>query len=103
MKWRSFFIGLGVGVATTILVSETSKRTSTISADKVLTRVKDTFKKESKVDGSWIHMKPEDYKMMDYETKVYKGGISRRNGSDVEQLEFLADAYTGSIIDVYSI
>jgi predicted small secreted protein len=101
MNWKSFILGIGIGAAGGILLSDKLKDASFVSAEKVLKDVKLSFKKEGRVDGSWISMKPEDYQKHSLSTKVYKGGVSRRSEGRLEQYEFLADAYTGTVIDVY--
>jgi predicted small secreted protein len=101
MNWKSFILGIGIGAAGGILLSDKLKDASFVSAEKVLKEVKLSFKKEGRIDGSWISMKPEDYQKHSLSTKVYKGGVSRRSEGGLEQYEFLADAYTGTVIDVY--
>ncbi|MCA1056853.1 PepSY domain-containing protein [Rossellomorea aquimaris] len=103
MNWKSFILGLGIGAAGGILLSDKLKDARFISAEKVLKDVKEAFKKEGKVDGSWITMKPEELKKHSISTNVYKGGISRRVEGRLEQYEFLADAHTGTIIEVYPV
>ena len=46
-------------------------------------------------------MKPEDYQKYAIKTKVYRGGITRRVNGEQQQFEFIADAYSGSVIDIY--
>ena len=101
MNWKSFVFGLGIGAAGGYFLKERLDASSLISAEKVLKEVKLSFKKEGNIDGSWIGMKPEDYHKHSIHTKVYKGGISRRNNGELEQFEFVADAYTGTVVDVY--
>jgi predicted small secreted protein len=101
MNWKSFVFGLGIGAAGGYLLKEKLDDSRLISAEKVLKDVKLTFKKEGSIDGSWIGMKPEDYQKHHVSTKVYKGGISRRKDGELEQYEFVADAYTGTVVDVY--
>jgi predicted small secreted protein len=101
LNWKSFILGIGIGAAGGILLRDKLKDVSLVSAEKVLKDVKLTFKIEGNIDGSWISMKPEDYQKHSFSTKVYKGGVSRRSNGRLEQFEFLADAYTGTVIDVY--
>ncbi|MCA1066002.1 PepSY domain-containing protein [Rossellomorea sp. AcN35-11] len=101
MNWKSFIIGIGIGAAGGYFLKEKLNESSLISAEKVLKDVKQSFKKDGDIDGSWIGMKPEDFQKHSVATKVYKGGVSRRRDGELEQYEFLADAYTGTVIDVY--
>ncbi|MBW3114769.1 MULTISPECIES: PepSY domain-containing protein [Bacillaceae] len=101
MNWKSFIFGLGVGAAGGYLLKGKLDDSRLVSAEKVLKDVKLSFKREGNIDGSWIGMKPEDYRKHSMNTKVYKGGISRRKDGELEQYEFIADAYTGTVVDVY--
>ena len=103
MNWKSFMFGIRIGAVGGYFLKEKFDDSSFISAEKVLRDIKLSFKKEGTIDGSWIGMKPEEYQKHSVSTKVYKGGVSRRKDGDLEQYEFLADAYTGTVIDVYPI
>ena len=46
-------------------------------------------------------MKPEEHQILAVKNQVYRGGISRHHGNELEQFEFIADAKTGTIMDVY--
>lgn len=72
-------------------------------ADKILTRVKEQFREEGSIEGSWIEMTKVPWKKYSYETKVYYGGISRLEDGQVVQYEFVADAYTGTLMDIYKV
>ena len=74
-----------------------------VNADKILNRVKAQFKEEGPIEGSWIEMTKVPWKKYSYETKVYYGGISRLENGQVSQYEFVADAYTGTLMDVYKV
>lgn len=74
-----------------------------VNADKILNRVKAQFKEEGPIEGSWIEMTKVPWKKYSYETKVYYGGISRLEDGQVSQYEFVADAYTGTLMDVYKV
>lgn len=74
-----------------------------VNADKILNRVKDQFKEEGPIEGSWIEMTKVPWKKYSYETKVYYGGISRLEEGQVAQYEFVADAYSGTLMDVYKV
>lgn len=85
-----------------LIHSEVSKR-QTISADTILENLKNHFREEGPIDGSWIEMTKVPWKKFAYETSVYYGGISRVEENKLVQYEFIADAYTGSLIDIYRI
>lgn len=79
-----------------------SKR-KTLKADDILKDVKKEFLDEGPLDGSWIELTKVPWKKFAHKTDVYYGGISRYEDNKLVQYEFIADAYTGSIIDIYSV
>ncbi len=74
-----------------------------VSADRILDNVKKQFKDEGPIEGSWIEMTRVPWKKYSYDTKVYYGGISRFEEGKIVQYEFVADAYTGTLMDIYKI
>ncbi|MBZ5202833.1 PepSY domain-containing protein [Planomicrobium chinense] len=101
MKNRDLLVGFAAGVAATYIIKEVYDRKATLyPADDVLKSVKSAFKEEGPIDGSWIFMKTEPYKQHAVSTEVYKGGITRHREDELEQFEFLADAYTGAVLEV---
>ena len=75
----------------------------TVSADRILDNVKKKFKEDGPIEGSWIEMTKVPWKKYAYNTKVYYGGISRFEKGQITQYEFIADAYTGSVMDIYKV
>lgn len=100
MNWKSFFIGVGVGIVSGFLTKEILDTKMPVSPEKALANAKDLFKKSGPISGSWIHMKTEPYEKQNLPYTVYKGGISRAVNDKIEQFEFIADASTGAVIDV---
>ena len=104
MKLRDFLIGVATGLATAIIVKEASERISPfVPANQVLNHVKDEFKKESPIDGSWIYMKTEDFNNGISSFPVYRGGISRMKNGELETYEFAADARSGVIVELLKV
>lgn len=101
MKMKEFISGVLTGVAAGIVINETIDRVNrNVPADSVLNTVKDAFKKEGPIDGSWIVMKTEPYTKNVISMDVYRGGISRIKDGDLEQFEFAADAKTGTVVEL---
>lgn len=100
MNWKSFFLGVGVGIVSGFLTKEILDAKTYVSPEKALANAKDLFKKSGPISGSWIHMKTEPYENQELQYTVYKGGISRAVNDEIEQFEFIADASTGTVIDV---
>jgi predicted small secreted protein len=103
MNWKSFIVGIGIGAIGGVLLKDTISSSSFVSAEKVLQDVKKSFKQDESIDGSWIEMKPENYEKHSHKTKIYRGGISKRTDSELQQFEFIVDAYTGTLMDLYPI
>lgn len=101
MKCKDFLAGILTGVAAGIVVKEAIERTNPyVSADAVLNGVKEEFKKEGPIDGSWIVMKTEPFENKIISMDVYRGGISRVMNGELEQYEFAADAKTGTVVEL---
>ncbi len=103
MNWKSFLLGVAVGLVGGYAAKEIITQKTAISPDKALSMAKETFKKSGPISGSWILMNAEDYKKDQLQYKVYRGGISRLTGEEMEQYEFIADAGTGTILEAYQL
>ena len=101
MKLRDFLIGVATGLAAAIIIKEASEKISPfVSANQVLNNVKEEFKKESPIDGSWIYMKAEEFNNGIMTIPVYRGGISRVVNGEMETFEFAADARSGVVVEL---
>ncbi|XJZ26522.1 PepSY domain-containing protein [Bacillota bacterium Lsc_1132] len=103
MNWKSFFLGAAVGLAGGYAIKEIIKQKTHVSPEKVLEYVKNEFKQSGGVSGSWIHMEAESYEKGMLQYQVYKGGITKQENGTKEQYMFIADATTGTILDVQRI
>lgn len=74
-----------------------------IHADDILDDVKERFLAEGPIDGSWIELTKTPVQKVAIETDVYYGGISRYEEDELVSYEFIADAYTGSVLDIYKL
>ncbi|MDQ0272223.1 PepSY domain-containing protein [Cytobacillus purgationiresistens] len=101
MNWKSFVLGIGLGLAGGYITRELLSEKIEVSPEKALHNAKAAFKEVGSISGSWIHMKKEPYEKGQLHYEVYKGGISRHTGEEVKQYEFIADAKTGVILDAY--
>lgn len=89
--------GALVGVAATLLVKEFKPKHPSL----VLEQVKQTFQENGSITGSWIDYDPIEYDLFDSLPLVYLGGISKQEGEEIVTFNFVADAYTGDIIDIF--
>lgn len=101
MNLKDFALGVLTGVAAAIIVKEMSERVSPYaSPDQILTNIKNEFKKQAPIDGSWIYMKTEQFSNGFTEAPVYRGGISRTMNGELENFEFAADAHSGAVLEL---
>jgi len=103
LNWKNFLIGAGAGIIAGYYASEALKKNNLASGEKVLHEVKEAFKDAGSVDGSWIKFRPEEYEKYPIKTQVYRGGITTKENGETKQYEFLADAHTGTVIDVFPV
>ena len=101
MKLRDFAIGVVVGLATAVIIKEVSDRALPYkSADEVLASLKQQFKKDGHIEGSWVYMKPEQFENGYTSIPVYRGGITQIIDGESKTYEFVADAYQGILLEV---
>ena len=104
MKLRDYMMGLGTGIVIGVVASQAARKIDlNRSAELVLKEIKDSFKQEGPIDGSWIYMHPEPFQKEAIHIKVYKGGISRVKNGLLEQFEFAADAKTGTVVELLKV
>ncbi|WP_144510893.1 hypothetical protein [Bacillus sp. FJAT-22090] len=104
MKLKDYMMGLGTGIAIGVIASQAANKLElNRSAELVLKDIKNSFKEEGPIDGSWIFMNPEPFQKGAIHLKVYKGGISRMRNGEFEQYEFAADAKNGTVVDLVKI
>ena len=99
MNLNKVIVGFCTGIVVGAFISQKVKK-KTISSDMALNLAKKAFKENGSIDGSWIHMKPENISKFNLPYTVYRGGIMRTVDNNAEQYEFLVDAATGAIIEV---
>lgn len=71
-----------------------------ITPNRILARIRGSFRHEGPVTGSWIINRPFDYQHYAFKTKAYRGGITRLEDSATVNYEFLADANTGTLLSL---
>lgn len=91
----------GTGIVSGYLLNGYVKKNKPLNGDKILKRIKKAFLEEGPIEGSWIELTKVPMQKFALKTKVYYGGISRIEENQLVQYEFLADAYTGTVLDIY--
>ncbi|MBM7644869.1 putative small secreted protein [Scopulibacillus daqui] len=99
MKIKNIAIAFGVGLAGGYVLQKALQK-STLSPEQVMQLVKKTAKKALDIDGAWIYLSPENYQQNGLTYKVYKGGLTAKNNENLEHYDFIADASTGTILDL---
>jgi predicted small secreted protein len=94
-------IGAAVGFIVGYAAKEVINKEVNRSPEKVLEYVKNQFKQHGNISGSWIQTEALPYEKERIRYKVYKGGISKQENGVQKQYEFIAEAGTGTIIDIY--
>ncbi|HPI99663.1 MAG TPA: PepSY domain-containing protein [Enterococcus sp.] len=89
-------IGLASGIAATVWV----KNRKELSADDVLNQVKRAFLLEGPIEGSWINFEKQPLRKFAVHSTAYNGGITRMEDGELAIYEFLADAKTGTVLDI---
>ncbi|AIM25480.1 PepSY domain-containing protein [Melissococcus plutonius] len=96
--------GLTLGISLGVLSGLTSmlwyQKRKTLSPDDVLKKIKNAFLKEGPIEGSWIEFEKKPLRKFAVRSKVYTGGICRFEDDELVHYEFLADAYTGTVVSV---
>ena len=93
----------GTGVVCGYFLRRYLQKNVAIHGDTILTSVKKQFLTEGPIEGSWIELKKIPLRKFTLKTDVYYGGISRIEENELVQYEFIADAYSGTILDIYRI
>ncbi|MCM3725442.1 hypothetical protein M3226_06985 [Neobacillus cucumis] len=100
MNWKSFFLGAAVGIVGGYVTKEILTQKTNVSPERVLGAVKKHLQPKGSILGSWIHMEAEPYDKNQMTYIVYKGGISQNTDGNIQQYEFIADAQTGTLLDL---
>jgi predicted small secreted protein len=99
LGWKKFLLGVTVGAASAVLVhSQLNKEF--ISAEKALKFVKEAFKKEGPIEGSWINTERESYENNNVIYQVYRGGVSKKTDGVLTHYQFVVNAKNGTFIEV---
>jgi len=93
----------GAGVVCGYFLRRYLQKNVAIHGDTILSSVKKQFLAEGPIEGSWIELKKIPLRKFTLKTDVYYGGISRIEEAKLVQYEFIADAYSGTILDIYRI
>ncbi|WP_267201906.1 hypothetical protein [Limosilactobacillus kribbianus] len=74
--------------------------TRRMSAGRILRMVRAEFAREGRITGSWIDHHAVPFQRFAVKTDAYRGGLTRRENDELVNYDFLADAYTGSLLEL---
>lgn len=93
-------LGMGVGLLGGAASALWVKKKQNLSADDVLRKVKQAFLQEGPIEGSWINFEKQPLRKFAVHSQGYTGGIVRLEDGQLVTYEFLADAKTGTVLDI---
>ena len=93
-------VGAGIGLASGIAATLWTKNKTVLKADDVLNKIKAAFQAEGPIEGSWIQFDKQPIRKFAVQLDAYSGGITRIEDGNLVCYEFLADAKTGTVLDI---
>lgn len=91
--------GAVIGAASVLLYKENRPKRPGV----VLEEAKKQFSQQGAIEGSWIDYNAVEYPHIESKPLVYIGGISRVEDGELVQYHFICDAYSGEILDIYTV
>lgn len=89
--------GIVIGAAGALFYKENKA----MEPNTVLDQIKKQFALQGEVTGSWIDYDPIEYTAFQSLPLVYTGGISRKEDGKIVSYHFVADIYTGEVLNIY--
>jgi predicted small secreted protein len=102
MKLGRFLIAVAAGAAVGYVLSTENQKTKRVKPEKVIQLVKNRYKNQMNIIGSWIHMEPKIETLNGIQYNIYQGGLTGMIDDSPQFLEFMADADTGTLLKVES-
>jgi predicted small secreted protein len=97
-------VGLGValvaGAALGVVATSLYNERKALGSKEILEKVKSYFLKEGSIEVSYIEQCREKWSQFAVQSEVYRGGIVRKEDKKYAVYEFLADAFTGTVVSV---
>lgn len=97
---KGLAIGAGIGIAVGVTASIWYQKKKHLAADDVLATIKKAFLKEGSIEGSFIEYESKPYQKFAIKVESYAGGITRFEDDQLVSYEFLADAKTGTVLEI---
>ncbi|MET3682686.1 putative small secreted protein [Alkalibacillus flavidus] len=100
MKWYKIVVPAAVGIAVGAVAGKRVKD-NWLVPEVALNRVKEEFKQDGPISGSWILMDKKGFSHNGKSYQVYEGGVTRTIDGKTEQFQFIVDATNGTLLDSY--
>jgi predicted small secreted protein len=97
MNWKNVITGFAAGFAAAYAIQQ---KRSSLSSDEALQIVKQAFKQNGSIDGSWIHTTTKILQKHGMAFEGFNGGISRTVDHEQEHYEFFIDRKSGAILEL---
>ncbi|HWO96349.1 MAG TPA: peptidase [Bacillus sp. (in: firmicutes)] len=97
MKWKNLLAGFAIGFTATYAIRQTQ---SSLSSNEALHIVKQAFKQNGTIDGSWIHTTTKILQKHGMVFEGFNGGIVRTINNEQEHFEFFIDRKSGAILEL---
>lgn len=100
MKVKDFLIGAACGLAAGAITTAILTNQTLVSSEEVLHKIKKLLNEHGRITGSWIMTKPEIVERNSLSYRAYRGGITCIEDHTSVNYEFLADAKTGTVLEL---
>jgi predicted small secreted protein len=97
MKWRNLLTGFAIGFTAAYAIKQNQ---SSLSSSEALYIVKQAFKQNGTIDGSWIHTTTKILQKHGMVFEGFNGGIIRTINNEQEHFEFFIDRKSGAILEL---
>lgn len=105
LKWTGIGLlsGLAIGMVSGAVAHRYYQEKKHIDPELILQQVKEAFLEQGDIEGSWIEFNTYPLEKVAVTYDTYTGGITRCEKGELVQYEFIADANTGVVLDLYRI
>ncbi|GKT03715.1 hypothetical protein [Furfurilactobacillus entadae] len=101
--YRRLALLAGAGISAGFAIGSAIQAIHVKHPDRILAKVKASFQKTGDLDGSWIEHRPVPFKKRASDVLVYRGGVTRQENHHTVVYAFLADIYSGKVLDVWKV
>ncbi|MDQ0245940.1 putative small secreted protein [Bacillus fengqiuensis] len=97
MKWINLLSGFAIGFTAAYAIKQNR---SSLSSNEALDIVKQAFKQNGTIDGSWVHTTTKILQKHGMVFEGFNGGIIRTVNNEQEHFEFFIDQKSGAILEL---